>query len=306
MSQNSDKTKDLFSHLFSESRSYWWNCDFLSLIAKRWELKDARKVLDVGCGTGDWSRALAPNFNNETLVYGIDIDLRYLQKAIQLYRNKNSKIEFQFINGKVEDLAFQESSFDIATCQSLLIHVENIEIAIAEMLRVLKPGGRIIIAEPLKMIPMISCNPQLSFEMIDEYFDSVKFELICHRGKYTLGDGSMSATDDLVDILLKLGVNKIESYLSDKISLMTPPFSSPEEKSWISDLKNNYTSDIIDWSKDQTKKYFVAGGGDANDFDRHWKRAREDTKLLIDHFQNHTESFISSKLMCLISGIKPL
>lgn len=304
MSHNSHQTEDLFSYLFTENRTYWWNPDFLELIAERWNFECVKKVLDVGCGIGNWGRILAPHFSDETVIYGVDIDPRYIENAKQIHREKRYKTQFQYLSGGVEHLDFQENSFDIVTCQTLLIHVPNIELAIEEMLRVLKPGGRIIIAEPLNMVPMISCNPQLPIEMIDEYFESAKFDFICHRGKQTVGDGSMSATDDLPDVLLKFGITEIQSYLSDKISLMTPPFKSLEEQSWISDLKNNSSSEIMTWRKDQTRKYFISGGGDPNDFDIHWKRATESSKDLIDRLHNQSESYISSRLICLLSGIK--
>lgn len=44
---------------FGDTRDYWWNRDFLQLMAKRWKLGTVRNVLDVGCGVGHWGMLLA-------------------------------------------------------------------------------------------------------------------------------------------------------------------------------------------------------------------------------------------------------
>ncbi|MGO9751064.1 MAG: hypothetical protein ACLP22_06025 [Solirubrobacteraceae bacterium] len=43
---------------FDEQRDFWWNLDFLRLVAARLDLARARSVLDVGSGLGHWGRAL--------------------------------------------------------------------------------------------------------------------------------------------------------------------------------------------------------------------------------------------------------
>src|ERR1019366_5492129 len=45
---------------FGPQRDYWWNRDFLDLMATRWRLREASSLADIGCGLGHWSRLLYP------------------------------------------------------------------------------------------------------------------------------------------------------------------------------------------------------------------------------------------------------
>jgi trans-aconitate methyltransferase len=45
---------------FGEQRDFWWNRDFLDLMAARWRLHEASSLADIGCGIGHWSRLLYP------------------------------------------------------------------------------------------------------------------------------------------------------------------------------------------------------------------------------------------------------
>ncbi|MGA1192723.1 MAG: hypothetical protein ACO3XO_10635, partial [Bdellovibrionota bacterium] len=54
-SKRSNVSRNLHSaEYFGRQRSFWWNSDFLSLMATRWNLRNANKILDVGCGVGHW------------------------------------------------------------------------------------------------------------------------------------------------------------------------------------------------------------------------------------------------------------
>jgi len=136
---------------FGKYRDLWWNHDFLELMAKRWNLSDASSIADIGCGTGHWSRLIYQFLKPNSKLVGIDLEQEYIKKApIEFHRAypKISKNSYSFIIGDAVHLPFQSHSFDVVTCQTLLIHLKNPEIALKEMIRIAKPGGLIICAEP--------------------------------------------------------------------------------------------------------------------------------------------------------------
>ena len=109
-------------------------------------------ALDAGCGTGALAFALAPNVLE---VVGVDARADYLE-AGRVPAPEN----VSFVEGDVTELPFDYASFDLACCHRVLHHVRRPELAVSELARVTRPGGRIFIADQLG-----SVDPLRSMEM---------------------------------------------------------------------------------------------------------------------------------------------
>src|SRR5262249_20926903 len=96
------------------------------------------RVLDACCGTGDL--ALAGERAGGRVV-GLDFSVRMLQRA----RRKSSTIEW--VEGDLLSLPFPEGTFDAATVGFGVRNVEDLAGALAELRRVLRPGGRLGVLE---------------------------------------------------------------------------------------------------------------------------------------------------------------
>lgn len=94
-------------------------------------LCEGKDILEVGCGTGLILKELAPVANRAV---GIDISPGMLDQA------KNRGLEVY--EASATDLPFEDSSFDAVYSFKVLAHVEEIEKAMCEVARVLRPGGR--------------------------------------------------------------------------------------------------------------------------------------------------------------------
>ncbi len=111
-------------------------------------IREREKVLEVGSATGIFS------FEYEKLnIQLISIDLAYMNINYAKYKKKlkDSKIDFRV--GDVEDLEFDDNTFDGVLSFSTLRYVPNIKKALSEIYRVLKPGGYIILDFPNKNCP---------------------------------------------------------------------------------------------------------------------------------------------------------
>lgn len=95
-------------------------------------------VLDVACGTGDMVVELQ---RQGCTVTGVDLS----REMLDLARQKVSSAMFQL--GDAEHLPFEDSSFDAVTCAFGVRNFVHLEQGLSEMLRVLKPGGHMIILE---------------------------------------------------------------------------------------------------------------------------------------------------------------
>ena len=103
------------------------------------EIQNIHTVLELGCGIGFVSTYLAESYN--FVIYGTDYDFDQIQIAIKL-QPKLEHLHFQ-----VEDatkLSFNDSSFDLVLSQNVFHHIPNWEVAIQEIVRVLRSGGYFI------------------------------------------------------------------------------------------------------------------------------------------------------------------
>jgi SAM-dependent methyltransferase len=101
-------------------------------------------ALDSGSGTGSLAAALAPLVGK---VVGTDTNLEYLAAARAL-----GLANAEFVEGDATKLPFEYGRFDVSGCVRLLHHVRRPELAVSELARVTRPGGRILIADQLGSI----------------------------------------------------------------------------------------------------------------------------------------------------------
>jgi ubiquinone/menaquinone biosynthesis C-methylase UbiE len=95
------------------------------------------KVLDVGCGSGQFIEILIQSLGSFESVTGVDVDESVLREAGIKYQQD----AFRFMKASSQSLPFEEGSFDLVTISKALHHVENDRQTLGEMKRVLKQGG---------------------------------------------------------------------------------------------------------------------------------------------------------------------
>ena len=120
--------------------------DFLSKLVPTFPLKRGKRVLDVGTGTGILIPFLLEAVGSTGHVTAIDFAEKMVEACKAKYANlPNVNIAVQ----QVENLDFPPETFDAVTCFGLFPHLENKQKALSQMNRVLKPGGKLIIAHAL-------------------------------------------------------------------------------------------------------------------------------------------------------------
>ena len=133
---------DLLNDLMSFGLHRVWKRRVVELAA----VKSGDRALDLCCGTGDISFALA---QRGAEVVGLDFSEKMLEVA-EARRLKSSKLKTQnlkFIQGDAQAIPFPENSFNIVTVGYGLRNLTSWETGLSEMCRVAKPGGRIIVLE---------------------------------------------------------------------------------------------------------------------------------------------------------------
>jgi ubiquinone/menaquinone biosynthesis C-methylase UbiE len=104
------------------------------------------RLLDVGCGTGTFAAMLAET-NLKVAPTGLDMAERMCQLARVKSRAVGLERSTDFVTGDSEHLPFPEGSFDMITCSNSFHHYPHQDKVLREMLRVLRPGGRVVIID---------------------------------------------------------------------------------------------------------------------------------------------------------------
>lgn len=117
------------------SRRYhlWWTAEMLKAT------KDRGLWLDLGCGTG-WNFSVLRRLEYKRKMIGIDLSGGMLRFA----KSKNMNV----VRGDAQQLPFEDASFDGILAKGVLHHLPDVEEAVSEIARVLKPGGMAVMVDP--------------------------------------------------------------------------------------------------------------------------------------------------------------
>ena len=142
--QNYDQiSKDHLNHFENHgvnpfmAEDFWVDCEDRTAAIVKHNVSHGARILDVGCGLG---RLLTKCSGYEK--YGMDISAQYLEKAIDSDAN--------LCMAKVEDMPYVDDFFDLVVCTDVLEHVLDLNLAMRQLIRVLKPGGKLVLRVPYK------------------------------------------------------------------------------------------------------------------------------------------------------------
>src|SRR5262249_37648975 len=99
-----------------------------------------KRILELGGGLGTDGRQLA---RGPRLYVDLDLSLDSLELARRGFRLE--ALDGSFVHGDAESLPFEDAAFDLVYAHGVLHHTPDIEAAIAELHRVLRPGGKAIV-----------------------------------------------------------------------------------------------------------------------------------------------------------------
>lgn len=185
--------------------------------------KSITKVLDIGTGNGDFIKLISPDFPGNVHITGIDPSNEALEEA----RKGNASANVEFIRMEGEKLDFPDQSFDVVCLSNAMHHLANTQITFAEMKRVVKKDGWLVIAEIVSDGLNEAQENQKMLHHFKSYID--RKSGITHRETWTEAE--------VLEIIQSNGIHAI---LTFPFNRMAAPVTDPEKlETWIQNFSGN-------------------------------------------------------------------
>ncbi|MGH2929492.1 MAG: class I SAM-dependent methyltransferase, partial [Solirubrobacteraceae bacterium] len=293
------------AQFFNALRDFWWNLDYLQLLGRRLALRDVRAALDVGAGSGHWGALVLPLLARDATIVAVERDPRWVERAQARATELGIAARCRYVTGVAESLGFDDESFDLVTCQTLLIHVADVPAVLGEMRRVLRPGGLLLVAEPNNVASMLVTDSIRRDEPIEQRLERVGFAAICERGKAALGEGDNSVGDLLPGYFAGAGLTDIQTSLNDKTFSLIPPYASAEQAALKDEMLEDAAHDRWIWPVSVARRYYLAGGGDDQAFEARWQRRLSETHEAVRHLTANQLHTAGGGIEYVVAGRRP-
>mgnify|MGYP000347910041 CR=1 FL=1 len=211
----------------SNSRWLYHNTDYWEFLVRTvWKLdRQPCRIVDFGGGFGRLGMILLPLLAKGTTYTVFDTAETLLAKGREAFGD--SPYDIRFLRGDVHSAPFPDDSFDVAISHAVLMHVPRPEVALAEMIRVTRPGGMVITCDAVRN----AANAMLHIEEANE-IDANPLELhqVMNRSirQRTGVDYNIGARMPV--LMHKAGLRSVESRVTDAVRLLFPPVDTPEKE----------------------------------------------------------------------------
>jgi hypothetical protein len=162
-----------------------------------------------------------------------------------------------------------------------------------------------LLAEPNNFASHAVRSSVTARSSVEETIDHIRFALMCERGKAALGEGNISIGDLLPGYLAEAGAEQVQAYTSDKTSTMFPPYESEEQQALRTAELENASLELWVWPKEQAKRYFIAGGGTAEQFETGWAKRLHENQQIAAAITASTFHGAGGVLQYVVAGRRP-
>ncbi len=132
---------DFLNHFLSFGTDIYWRKKAVATLQK----VQPKLILDIATGTGDL--AIAAMKLKPEKIFGIDLSEEMLEIGRKKIKKKQLFPQIELLKGDSEQLIFEDNKFDAVTVSFGVRNFQHLEKGLGEMLRVLKPGGSVVILE---------------------------------------------------------------------------------------------------------------------------------------------------------------
>jgi ubiquinone/menaquinone biosynthesis C-methylase UbiE len=264
-----DWTDERHRRVIEEQRKFLWTPEQRESIAAWIGFEAGWSMLDLGCGYGYLGWTYAPYMSPGGRVVCVDREAPLLDEARLQAEEKADGCAFDFTCGDAYAVPLADESVDVAFCQTLLMHLKEPERCLAEMVRVVRPGGVVVCNEP-DNAPGKHDYVSTYEPTFEELMEEERALWRSHFGRKARREGDWAVGPRVPAMMHRLGLVDIEGRQNERVTLLVPPYDTPVQQH----VKRMYVENFErreEW-KEEFREDYLAGGGSREDFESFWER----------------------------------
>lgn len=246
-------------------RHFMWNDDYIELLSHRLELAQVKKLVEIGSGLGYLAGLFGLYMKPGSTVRGFDPDPAVVAEARERAAERPYTVNFAFERADAHALPVEDGAADLVISHHVLTNVPDARAAVAEMVRAVRPGGRVVAFEPNSMVQSLVLGQDTAQYGLEERLRLVRYQLLYEAGKKALGHGDDSVGDCLPALFTQAGLTQIEVRISDKAGALVPPYDTEEKRARAQELLGWRAT--FEENADFIRECFLAGGGSQADWE---------------------------------------
>ena len=247
---------DKFDYL-KLTRSLYLNVDYLQfLVEKVWKITKKVDVVDFGCGYGYLGLVLMPLLPEGSTYTGVDISEELIKKGREIF--KSVPFDHKFILSSANGVPENDDTFDIAICNSVLMHIPEPDAVLTEMKRIAKNDGMIITCESNwnAVNALLYIDGIKKSKITDLGFLQILFERVHEKTKT---DGNIGMKMPV--IMARNNIKNIQARISDSVRIILADEKNEEQDSIYTSLQSDgFGAELTDEQKSGKINWFIEQG----------------------------------------------
>lgn len=279
-------------------RKYVWRPEYLQHLQMYLSVDPGGIVMDVGCGTGFFTRLISRKLKGGNIVIGIDVDTKVLRAAKTLALKESLSTTISFLRASAYHLPLLKNSVHLVFCHGLFSTLDKPFKALREIVSVAKHGARVVASEPDARANVFYDQNNNRYIKLRRKFDSSYV-----KGWKKLCGGDLFIGSKLAGMFIKAG---LEDIIFDGHLIMAPPCDARYSTREISEYLN-WSILQLRKEKENIKSIILKGGMSPDEFEEYWTKTLERIKTLIKDPQKiKTTSYVQAFGRFIVVGKKPI
>jgi ubiquinone/menaquinone biosynthesis C-methylase UbiE len=219
---------------------------------------------------GHWTALVADFCAPDASITAIDREEEWVNALRLRFQTRQ---RFTALQMDVSDLHGVEGSYDLATCQTLLLHIADVPGVLKQIRGLLVPRGLLLLVEPNNFSNRLAIGSLIEELSPTEYGALAAFWCAFEKGRQRLGFGREWVADFLPKMIVDEGFVDLMIFGNDRVAPRFPPYATEEQSVAIGERFDRDRDDTSE--REQARQYVLASGYDKEQFERVWPLVQE-------------------------------